>query len=468
MASTSDAKSRAPSLRDTIASALNALPNAQQLGLTVVSSSPKRTTALFPHSPSAGVRCWEVEHLVVVHSALPDGSTPEPSPNVLAAAISAHVFTLPTAPGAPPTSLLYISKVDSSGYAPPGAPLTRELAVGVLRHFLAPATRPTPRVAATLFARSQGQYLFPNSVEGGGKRVLGGLGLCGWWKGVYEEGARRLVADGVPAADLDLRYLLPSYSAAEASGMLGAPRRPLPAGVSWRYAPPFVAQLLPESGVPSVATLVPSLPDDPKTRFLDELVAEAIDAVPIALTKPGKDKDGSEQRKRTAKEKDAAAEEEDRERAHAALAKIPPEEFWERLGFRQECVSGDVTGFFSATLDPSEGGAGEAAKAKEAKEKETKDGEKPDGTKRTLSQALVERLLKSMLNTDFATRALAAEGTAHWLASARSIVVDELGEEGWAASTATIAAKAGVDAPAAPPKRKEETVTMLQPRKKKK
>lgn len=453
----------ASSLRDTIAAALSALPNPHQLGLTVVSSSPKRTTTLFPHSPSAGVRCTEVEHLVVVHSELPAESSSEPS-NVLAAAISAHVFTLPTAPGTPATSLLYISKVDSSGYAPPGAPLTRELAVGVLRHFLAPATRPTPRVAATLFARSQGQYLFPNSVEGGGKRVLGGLGLCGWWKGVYEEAARRLVADGVSPGDLDLRYLLPSYSAPEAAGMLGAPRRPLPVGVAWRYAPPFVAQLLPEAGVPSLATLVPSLPDDPKTRFLDELVGEAVDAVPIALTKTGKDKEPSESRKRSRKEKDAAEEEEDRARAHAALAKIPPAEFWERLGFRQECVSGDVTGFFSATLSPSE-----AAQVEEKDAKETKDEEKDAASaKRTLSQALVERLLKSMLNTDFATRALAAEGTANWLASARSIVTDELGEEGWAASTATIAAKTGVDAPAAPPKRKEETVTMLQPRKKKK
>ncbi|TXT07499.1 hypothetical protein VHUM_03219 [Vanrija humicola] len=252
--------------------------------------------------------------------------------------------------------------------------------------------------------------------------------------------------------------------------MLGAPRRPLPAGVSWRYAPPFVAQLLPDAGVPSLATLVPSLPDDPKTRFLDELVAEAVDTVPISLTKSGKDKEPSEPRKRSRKEKDAAEEEEDRGRAHAALAKIPPEEFWERLGFRQECVSGDVTGFFSATLAPKEGGEEVENGEKEVREAqdETKDKDKDAGAKRTLSQALVERLLKSMLNTDFATRALAAQGTAHWLASARSIVTDELGEEGWTASTATIAAKADVEAPAAPPKRKEETVTMLQPRKKKK
>ncbi|TXT05515.1 uncharacterized protein COLE_06835 [Cutaneotrichosporon oleaginosum] len=463
---------------------------------------PKRTTAIFPHSPSAGVRCWETEYLVVVHSGVPGEtangtsshppSQPEPStsnptsqtptdpsptapasspsqptsngapstpatPHVLAAAISCHLYTLPSPPDAP-SSILYISKVDSSGYAPP-SPITRVLASGLLAYFLDPATRPgsaSGSVTATLFARSQGQYLFPNSVEGGGKRVLGGLGLCQWWKSVYEDAAR--------LAPADLAFLLPSYSASEAKGILGAPRRPPPS--EWEYAPPFRAPLF--RARRSLATLIPSLPDDPKTRFLEELVSAALDTpAPHEKEKDKeKEKEKGKEKQKSRKNVEAAEDEADRRRAHAALAKIPAGEFWERMGFRQECASGDVTGFFSASVGPKRDGGGE----KETSPASSDDGERaryePPRAPHSISKPLVERILTSMLNTDFGTRALAYAGTEQWLASTRALVLDEVGEAGWDASTATIAFKK-VAATPPPPKRKEETVTMLQPRKKK-
>lgn len=410
----------------------------------MLTSSPKRTSQLFPHAPSSDVKCHETEVLIVVHCGLPVSGDVDTAakgdtaaPQVLAAAISAHIYTLPSKP---PSSLVYISKVDSSGYAASAGPLTRALASGLLLHYLSPKTRiggPSARVTATLFARSQGQYLFPNSVEGGGKRVLGGLGLCQWWKSVYEETARLCVGSGLSATQLELRYLLPSYSSSEAKGMLGAARQPLPSGLEWSYAPPFTKQQLGEGT--SLATMIPSLPDDPKTRFLEELVA---DGEPTrsngAPTSPSKAK--------TRKERDAADEEAERKRAHAALTKIPAEEFWERIGFRQECASGDVTGFFAIEATPQEADSA------------------PTAITSSLPQATVARVLKSLLNTDFKTRALAAAGTEQWLASTKTLVVDEIGEDGWKACVASIAAKD--TAPIA--KRKEEpVVTMLQPRKKK-
>ncbi|GMK59897.1 hypothetical protein CspeluHIS016_0901140 [Cutaneotrichosporon spelunceum] len=472
------------SLRDALVAHLTALPNAAELGVTVLVSAPKRTTAIFPHAPSASVRCWETEYLVVVNSSVPEavdpgtnGSHPEPAqgpqaipqsntttsqsstttranpqptaapttPRVLAAAISAHLYTLPSPS---PTSILYISKVDSSGYAPP-SPLTRVLASGLLSYFLSPSTRPggvTGSVTATLFARSQGQYLFPNSVEGGGKRVLGGLGLCQWWKSVYEDAARLV-------GEVELSYLLPSYSASEAKGILGPSRQP---GVKWIYAPPFRTRLF--RAKTSLATLIPSLPDDPKTRFLEELVSSALD---IPSTQQSQDKE--EKEKRSRKDAEAAEDEAERRRAHVALAKVPAGEFWERMGFRQECASGDVTGFFSAHAGPQRD---------ETERSPSVDGERegerpyePPRVPHAVSKPLVERILTSMLNTDFGTRSLAYAGTDMWLASTRALVLDEVGEDGWAASSATIAPTSSAAAPA--PKRKEEAVTMLQPRKKK-
>lgn len=225
---------------------------------------------------------------------------------------------------------------------------------------------------------------------------------------------------------------MPSYSAAEAKGMLRAPTTPPP--VEWEYAPPFI----PLNGE-SLALLIPSLPDDPKTRFLDELAGEALDSAP----RKGKEqKDPGSPKKR---KKEQVEDEEDRKVTHAALAKVPPEEFWERLGFRQECTSGDVTGFFAMDV------GGDTCQTT---------------TAHSLPPTLVERLLKSLLNTDFGTRALAADGTKNWLESTRRLVVDEIGEAGWEACTASIEAKGDIDT--GERKRKEEIVTVLQPRKKKK
>lgn len=403
---------------------------------------------------------------------------------VLAAAISAHVYTLPNSAA----ELVYISKVDSSGYASACGPLTRVLASSFISYILeGPGT-----VAATLFARAQGQYLFPNSVEGGGKRVLGGLGLCGWWKRVFEDASSKVLeAKDVRPRQVELSYLLPSYSAAEARGMLPAASA-LPAGVKWDYKPPFTHRILPGT---SLATLIPSLPDDPKTRFLEELVDDALDKEPYAVrerrrssqatNKPaddskeeygkGEPKDDKEKEKAklSRKERETEAEEEERRKAYAALEKVPVDEFWERMGFRQECASGDVTGFFHVLVvpDPEGGDATSLVAAAEAEKLEGKpessDSSKPPSGRDsyTLPPALVERILTSMLNTDFGTRQLASSGTNFWTQATKALVVDAIGEKGWDACYGTVEAKHGVQREQ---KRKEETVTMLQPRKKKK
>jgi hypothetical protein len=110
---------------------------------------------------------------------------------VLIVALQAYLYTVPSSS----LSILYISKVDTSGYSTSRLSLTKKLMTTFISYHL-DAGRVSNRVQVALFARSQGQYLFPNSVQGGGKRVGGGLKLCGWWKGVYEEVVRCLRAKG--------------------------------------------------------------------------------------------------------------------------------------------------------------------------------------------------------------------------------------------------------------------------------
>jgi len=196
----------------------------------VLTSFPKRTSALFPYAAHPP-KTFEKEYLITIASEIQytapqtvSTSHSEPGPaaegeaavasnsagmngvstsastsapaatptpalrRVMVVALHAYLYTIPSSY----TSILYISKVDTSGYSPSPLPLTRQLMVAFLGYHLDPSTRPSRNVQISLFARSQSQYLFPNSAQAKGKRVSGGLRLCGWWKGVYEEVAASL------------------------------------------------------------------------------------------------------------------------------------------------------------------------------------------------------------------------------------------------------------------------------------
>jgi regulator of Ty1 transposition protein 109 len=515
------------------------LPNTTPLYIYVFTSTPHRTKEIFPHT-SHPPRCFQTDYLVVVgadvtapviSSPQPNGKTPSDSAApaaegsasatitpgevhaessstgaagkmVLTSAISAHLYAFPSSS----SSVLYISKVDSSALGPPLSS-TRKVVSSFIAYHLDPSTRPTPTVRVQLFARSQGQYLFPNSAKA--KKGLGGLRLCGWWKSVYEEAVREVLgkmvtvinskaigagedkngggsrsASEARTGNIELSYLLPSYSAGEAAGMLGLPRQSLPPGIAWSYAAPFETPIVCASAfaldtAPSLATLIPSLPDDPKTRFLAELVGRKPHRLPpdkagTAGTSESKESDKSRAppipQKRTyitwRMEKDAAEDEAERKLAHAVLSRTSKEEFWERMGFRQECASGDVTGFFTAQVSP-------VPPFTSRSETHMVTASDPTGSKNSLPHTIVDRLLTALLNTDFADLELAIEGSAAWTSSAKEIVSDEIGKEGWGSCVGTVVAKEGVKAQARSTgadreKRKEEAVTMLQPKKKKK
>ncbi|EIW66457.1 hypothetical protein TREMEDRAFT_35021, partial [Tremella mesenterica DSM 1558] len=477
-------------------------------------------------------------------------------PRTLVAALSAYRYTLGS------TSILYISKVDSSGYAPSPLAYTRTLVISFLSYFLAGDLISTfeskskqPKLIITLFARSQTRYLFPNSGEGeGNKVVLGGLKLCQWWKSVFEEVSMKYLLSQTSSTssesfqrfteslgahiqphsinDVRLSYLLPSYSEAEAKGMLGLPRRPIPEWLKWEYSPPFIQPLFPaSSGDPhtkppksfhnmydqtkSLGNIIPSLPDDPKTRFLEELVlsfskptlqpppppqsqSQNLASTSTHITEnnltsapapkseispewkitsqndhvvsPRKKTMKHDEKKRTKREKDRDEDNIERQRSYNALSEISMKEFWERMGFRQECSSGDVTGFFSLTIYE------ETVRATSEKEmtgtistehenmldiRKERKGEDPH-----LPPLVLSRLLETLLNLDFSTTSAGLESSATWLNSVENIVKSEIGVDGWESCKGFIPAKIGMGV--IEKKRVEREVTILQPRKKKK
>jgi regulator of Ty1 transposition protein 109 len=303
--------------------------------------------------------------------------------------------------------------------------------------------------------------------------------------------------------------VLPGYSADEAKGMLGQ-RKPLGEGLKWTSDPPFTTPLPTHSssssslgpssslgeletppGAPtrsSLAALIPSLPDDPKARFLDDLVSEGAEdpqrrrqflkpkpeggsssasiqststsSATVTATSPGKKRD-------PLRSKVKAEDEAERRFTSSTLKRISLGEYWERMGFRQECISGDVTGFFTLESGPPNLIPSGSSSNSAPMQPNTSNTSDPKPTSEALPPGIVDRILQALLNTDFKSFESAIDQSALWDRSVKSIVVDETGEEGYRKCIGVVEGKEGEVV--VPVKRKEEAVvTMLQPRKKKK
>jgi regulator of Ty1 transposition protein 109 len=405
-------------------------------------------------------------------------------PKLLVAALEAFVFTIPQTA----STLIYISKVDSTGYAPtlktptPRQPaLTKTLLQAFLTYNLSKETAPTPRVFVQLFARSQNQYLFPNSIEGGAKRVIGGARLCGWWKTLFEDVVDETIGRQAPDESqhsrptYHLTYILPSYEEAEAKGIVGRSKKPLPAGIEWQYLPPYHPSTpstlndLSSGTNLTIASLIPTFSDDPKARFLTEILEEgALDDTSrrTAQSSQPTGDEGSHPAKRrrlgatSSLSEIKKARKEDHEEARAdharILEKVSYDEFWERMGFRQECASGDVTGFFGISMTPSDG---ERISQSSLATSDGHDllsetvGKKVDHEAHEESQhfhtanrptphmpankpysvppPIFARIMAALLNHDFGNRSLALISTQQFLTAVEKIVDTEIGSDSW-------------------------------------
>ncbi|OJT12775.1 hypothetical protein TRAPUB_10610 [Trametes pubescens] len=346
------------SLRDKLLSALADLPGTRTFHVHVLTSSPRKHNGLFPY-----VRPRPRAYLQDVFILLSEQATPD-APRVLVTALEASVYNIP----ATSCGVLYVSKVDSSGHAAAPSP-TAALVRAFLLYYADPATRPIAvrHLWVQLFARAQGQYLFPNSADYPGKRPLSDVKLCVWWRRIFGEVAaeveRRLRGSGT----VRLHFILPGYGELEATHTLGRVASADGAGgtVQWTYGHPYAQKDVPlpcpgsqdVEEPPHLGHYIPWFDDDPKSRFIDEIAlitnSEGVRSPerkrPRALTgsrshgeaRAAKEKEEEEKERETEKSKD------EKKYPSGELAQVSADEFWERMSFRQECVAGAVTGFFA-------------------------------------------------------------------------------------------------------------------------
>lgn len=377
-----------PHLTDHLADSLASLPGSRTFSLHVLVSTPRKHNNLFPYADEQDRPKSYIQDILILLSevATIDSSKEQLQDNPssdnarFVSAIEANLFTIPTTS----CSLLYISKVDSTGQGQIPSP-TQTLVKSFLAYFADPTHRATNTLWVHLFARSQNQYLFPNSVQHPSKRVLSDSQLSLWWKHLLANVAK---AQSSSNSLIECYYLLPGFSELEASQLLRQ-NTPLSTGtetssITWVYGNPYSQggrTNFPFGTLhsPSIADVIPSFPDDPKSRFLDELLAPT-QAFDRASPPPRK-------RVKTAHGEEEASTDSVKKRVHpSSVASIG--EFWEMMGFRQECVSGAVTGFFVLVF--------------------TSEGAKPFSHPRPesgqVSHNLIDRTIKSMLTVhEFST-----------------------------------------------------------------
>ncbi|KAJ3564989.1 hypothetical protein NP233_g7928 [Leucocoprinus birnbaumii] len=355
---TSDATAPPPAprknLRDALLDALRSLPGTREFHIHVLQSSPRRNQTLYRFAKPRP-RAYVQDILVLLSEQIaPDG------PRVLVTAIEASLYHIPTTSSA----ILYVCKVDSTGQTSGanGRSPTKKLVQAFLNYYANPRTRPVGGVQhlwIQLFARAQGQYLFPNSAMWEGKKPLSDVKLCAWWKRVLAQVALDIQKPTIGSEEtttFKAYYILPGYSELEAEYSL----KVVSSEVAWEYGHPYTLQELPcppdNPNTRNLGHYIPYFEDDPKSRFMDEIAyttggevkspvrkrARTATSVDETRQREEKDRDNGKEKEKEKTEKD--------DRPLGELGKVTADEFWERMSFRQECVAGAVTGFFTLVV----------------------------------------------------------------------------------------------------------------------
>ncbi|KAG4301919.1 hypothetical protein PCANB_002042 [Pneumocystis canis] len=192
-------------------------------------------------------------------------------------------------------TVFYVSKADSTGFFNKNqASSPFKLATSAFLSYLVKKfSRKNIKSRISLFVRSQPQYLFPSSSSNPHKHILNDRELVKWWLKIL---------DCVAKSNSPKKYILiPGMDAKE----------------TLRFAPDHTNNDLkwicghPYQSVDKPAReIIPRFPDDPKTRFLNQL-----------------DTDGQGET-------------------------TTIEQFWELIAFRQECSLGGIVGFINIEFLP--------------------------------------------------------------------------------------------------------------------
>ncbi|RMZ88449.1 hypothetical protein DV736_g4326, partial [Chaetothyriales sp. CBS 134916] len=216
---------------------------------------------------------------------------------------------------------VFVSKADSSGFLPKlntsktSGSIVQSITQVFLDYLLAPCLEKS-KVVLSLFARSQHQYLFAGSIENPEKHVLDDRQLIKWWCKILDHVWRPYDHSITPSSkrhSVTAYLVVPGCDKAEtriffpASTGLDPPAHP-----KWlnSYPEGFITG---DRNIPPRCA-IPRLPDDPKSRFLDDLDGDYV---------------GPEGQWRSVK----------------SLS-----QFWEMMAYRQECHAGRLVGFIWITF----------------------------------------------------------------------------------------------------------------------
>lgn len=328
MAVSADSTAGSDALRTKLAAVL---PKGRHFRFHHLSTPPLRADALCSAPPGERPdRTYCEKHFLAVSITANGASPPSacqqerdgPNPTqVLVLGLEIFVYTTAHA------TTLFVSKADSTGFLSlisltqgTQSPI-REVCATFIRHLVETRRRQGVQLVVSLFARAQDQYLFPGSVKHSGKHVLDDRGLVKWWCRVLDPLLiSPSVGDAAPPWRSVKGYLVvPGLDAHETRAL--TPRSSVAAS-SWLFDHPLerISHYCREFDWVPPRCLIPRFPDDPKSRFRDELDEEAAQS-------------GSMQTLGTW-------------RSVKTL-----DSFWEVMGFRQECSSGRMTGFIWVVFD---------------------------------------------------------------------------------------------------------------------
>lgn len=298
------------------------LPKNVNFKIYHLSTPPTRTSAIYSAPPGTRPdRTYCETHFLSVSIQTPAKADGRQSAEVLVYAIEILIYSTAH------DTTFFVSKADSTGYLhllelPEGSPSPlKNITAAFLRYIVEHRERPNIRSVISLFARAQDQYLFPGSVEYGGKHVLDDRGLIRWWCKVLDPLIQGSQSSPLPASsqwDTVKGYLIvPGLDARSTTYLI--PKRAPGESSPWTFDHPLREISRHPNNTPP-RCLIPHFPDDPKSRFLDELDDEVT-----------KGQDSSSGHWRSVK---------------------TIEQFWDMMAFRQECSAGRLVGFIWIVFTP--------------------------------------------------------------------------------------------------------------------
>ncbi|KEF54584.1 uncharacterized protein A1O9_09026 [Exophiala aquamarina CBS 119918] len=282
-----------------------AVPRGVSFSCFHISTKPGPSSALLsplPSQPDEPTTCES--HFLAISSPEDQDAGKKP---LLIFALEILIFTTSS------LTFIFVSKADSSGFSsslhsPKNAPSLISTVTSTFIDFLLQPRLSRSRVVLSLFARAQNQYLFPGSIENPTKHVLDDRQLIRWWNRIFDRTLRQYDRNLGPDLKITAHVVVPGCDQAETKAFFPpSSRSDPPADPKWFNSYP-VDLLVADTAKPP-RYLIPRLPDDPKSRFLDDL-----------------DKDFTDH--------------------HGQWRSVRSlRDFWEMMSYRQECSAGRLVGF---------------------------------------------------------------------------------------------------------------------------